>query len=190
MKINENPFKKKNLTDFSENYLSSPARDDPNTMLTPPYPITYNHITRDNGAPKTGVKMADARNINCYQVVPGIVYLLLEKVTNKNLKEVMTDSKARRTVDFIARYGYATRKLPFVTMHAACSEYGIKPQPYMNQCKGDEEAIPVAILLVTMYNACLAFQHERHTNLLILALERFDLGTQISTSSFVRTFSE
>jgi hypothetical protein len=114
----------------------------------------------------------------------------LKKITNKNLKEVMTDLKATRTVDFIVRYSYATRNLPFVTMHAACSEYNIKPHTYMNQCKGDEEAIPVAILLVTMYNACLAFQHERHTNLLILALEQFDLGTQISTSLFVRTFSE
>ncbi len=134
--------------------------------------------------------MADARNMNCYQVVPGIVYLLLEKNTNKNLKEVMTDLKATRTVNFIARYCYATRKLPFVTMHAACSKYNIKPHTYMNQCKGDEEAKSVAILLVTMYNACLAFQHKRHTNLLILALEQFDLGTQISTSSFVGTFSE
>jgi hypothetical protein len=142
------------------------------------------------GAPKTGLKMADAQNMNCYQVVPGIVYLLLEKITNKNLKEVMTDLKATLTVDFIVQYCYATRKLPFVTMHTACREYNIKPHIYMNQCKGDEEAIPVVILLVTMYNACLAFQHERHTNLLILALEQFDLGTQISNSSFVRTFSE
>ena len=74
-------------------------------------------------------------------------------------------------------------------MHAACSEYNIKPNTYMNQCKGDEETIPVMILLVTMYNVCLAFQHERHTNLLILALERFDLGTQISTSSYVHLVS-
>ncbi len=102
----------------------------------------------------------------------------------------MTDFKATRTVDFIVRYSYVTRKLPFVTMHAACSKYNIKPHTYMNQCEGDEEAIPVAILLVTMYNACMAFQHETHTNLLILALEQFDLGTQISTSLFVRTFSE
>ena len=118
-------------------FLSSPDRDNASIKLTPPYPITYNHITKDMGAPKTGVKMADVRNMNCYQVVPGIVYLLLEKITNKNLKEVMTDLKATRTGDIIVRYCYATRKLPFVTMHAACSKYNIKPHTYMNQCEGD-----------------------------------------------------
>ena len=78
-----NPFKKEILNNFLVKFLSLPDRDDASIKLTPPYPITYNHITRDMGAPKTGVKMADARNMNCYQVVPGIVYLLLEKLQTK-----------------------------------------------------------------------------------------------------------
>ncbi len=53
-----NPFKKEILYNFSVKFLSSPDRDDASIKLTPPYPITYNHITRDMGPPKTGVKMA------------------------------------------------------------------------------------------------------------------------------------
>jgi hypothetical protein len=60
-------------------------------------------------------------------------------------------------------------------MHGACPEYGIKPKLYLNQCEGEDEAIPVTVLLVAMCNACYTFQRDSKKNLLFLALGRLDL---------------
>ncbi len=46
-----NPFKKEILNNFLVKFLSSPDRDNASIKLTPPYPITYNHITKDIRAP-------------------------------------------------------------------------------------------------------------------------------------------
>jgi hypothetical protein len=61
----------------------------------------------------------------------------------------------------------------------------------LNQCEGEDEAIPVTVLLVAMYNACYAFQRDSRKNLLLLALRRLDLhGEAIADKSFIATLSE
>jgi hypothetical protein len=76
-------------------------------------------------------------------------------------------------------------------MHMASTEYNIRCQNYLNNCKGDDEAIPVTVMLVSMYNACYAFQNDNRKNLLILALQRLDHGGgAISDNAFIHTFSE
>jgi hypothetical protein len=76
-------------------------------------------------------------------------------------------------------------------MHGACTEYGIKPKLYLNQCEGEGEAIPVTVLLVAMYNACYAFQRDSRKNLLLLALGRLDLyWGAIADKALTATLSE
>ncbi len=75
-------------------------------------------------------------------------------------------------------------------MHGACTEYGIKPKLYLNQCEGEDKAIPVTVLLVAMYNACYAFQRDSRKKLLLLALGRLDLhGGAITDKSLIATLS-
>jgi hypothetical protein len=75
--------------------------------------------------------------------------------------------------------------------HGSCTEYGIKPKLYLNQCEGEDEAIPVTVLLVAMYNACYTFQRDDGKNLLLLALGRLDLhGGTIADKSLIATLSE
>jgi hypothetical protein len=62
---------------------------------------------------------------------------------------------------------------------------------YLIQCEGEDEAIPVTVLLVSMYNACYAFQRDSRKNLLLLALGRLDLhGGAIADKSLIATLSE
>jgi hypothetical protein len=76
-------------------------------------------------------------------------------------------------------------------MHKACTEYGIKPTLYLNQCEGEGEAIPVIVLLVAMYNACYAFQRDSRKILQLLALRRLDLhGGAIADKSLIATLSK
>ncbi len=66
----------------------------------------------------------------------------------------------------------------------------IKPQLYLNQCEGEDEAIPVTVLLVAMYTACYTFQKDNRKNLLLLALKRLDLhGGAIANKSLFATLS-
>jgi hypothetical protein len=76
-------------------------------------------------------------------------------------------------------------------MHVACTEYNIRCRNYLNNFKGDDEAIPVTVMLVFMYDACYAFQNDNRKNLLNLSLQRLDHGRgTISDKVFARTFSE
>jgi hypothetical protein len=50
--------------------------------------------------------------------------------------------------------------------------------------------IPVTLFLVVLYNACFMFQDANDTNLLIMALDTFDLGANVGQEKFITTFSE
>jgi hypothetical protein len=63
----------------------------------------------------------------------------------------------------------------------------------MNMCQGNDEAIPVTVLLVGMYNACYTYHgcvtntdsKDRRMNLLILALRVLDQGGSMSDKSII-----
>jgi hypothetical protein len=61
---------------------------------------------------------------------------------------------------------------------------------YVNASTGDNQVIPVTLFLVLLYNACFMFQENKDTNLLIRALDTFDLGADVGPDKFVTTFSE
>jgi hypothetical protein len=61
---------------------------------------------------------------------------------------------------------------------------------YVNGCGGKEQIIPVTIFLVMLYNACFMYQSDNRSNLLITALDTFDLGASINHEKFMNTLSE
>jgi hypothetical protein len=132
--------------------------------MTPPFLILFKHITRDLGPTSTQKKLIDVCNMNAYQIIPGIMYTLLARLCGVVQSTILNESAAINAINFVARYCYATRAQPFNTMHGACTEYGIKPKLYLNQCEGENEAIPVTVLLVSMFNACYTFQRDSRKN--------------------------
>jgi hypothetical protein len=50
--------------------------------------------------------------------------------------------------------------------------------------------IPVTIFIVMLYNACFPYQEDKSYNLLISALDRFDMGSSGDDDTFMNTFSE
>ena len=61
---------------------------------------------------------------------------------------------------------------------------------YINGCTGKEQIIPVAMFLVMLYNACFMYQSNKKSNLLISALDTFDLGASVDHEKFMNTLSE
>ncbi len=61
---------------------------------------------------------------------------------------------------------------------------------YLNTCKGTYQVIPVAVFIMTLYNACFMFQKDKMDNLLIKALERFDMTPNVDDHAFFKTMSE
>jgi hypothetical protein len=96
--------------------------------------------------------------MNAYQIIPGIMYTLLASLKGVLHKSILNQRDLKRAIDYVSRYCYATRSAPFNTMHAACTEYNIEFRTYLNSCEGDDKAIPVTVMLVSMYNACYTFQ--------------------------------
>jgi hypothetical protein len=96
-----------------------------------------------------------------------------------------------KLINFIARYGNYTRRTPYVTIHAAYSRYIEMQDPkYLNACTENNQVIPVTLFLVVLYNACFMFQENNDNNLLIKALDTFDLGADVGADKFIPIFSE
>ncbi len=55
---------------------------------------------------------------------------------------------------------------------------------------GYDQVVPVTIFLVTMYNACMLYQNDKTTNLLIPTLQRFDMIGKVTDNTFIDTMSE
>ncbi len=61
---------------------------------------------------------------------------------------------------------------------------------YLNMCKGTYQVIPVAVFIMTLYNACFMFQTYKTDNMLIKALERFDMTPNVDDNTFFKTMSK
>ena len=76
------------------------------------------------------------------------------------------------------------RKGPYVTIHGAYSGYINMNATYINGCISKEQIIPVTMFLVVLYNACFMYQKDNNSNLLIAALDTFDLGPKVDHEIF------
>jgi len=94
-------------------------------------------------------------------------------------------------INYIARYGPYTRLKPFVKLHGAFSNYiEMTEVSYINECTGEFQIIHVTMFLVTLYNECWMFQRKKGSNMLIFALDTFDLGDDVEHEKFMKTLSE
>jgi hypothetical protein len=90
-------------------------------------------------------------------------------------------------INFICRYAFLTRAYNQNSTHPAVAEYlpEVKAE-YLNTCKGTYQVIPVAVFIMTLYNACFMFQKDKMDNLLIKGLERFDMMPNVDDNAFFK----
>ena len=182
----QNPFNEDNPEVF--NLVNSTGNE-----ARPPYRITLRSITQCLCEEKNCRNMS-RKQINFYQIIPGIMYELISRLSGQVRSHVINEDSAVKAINFIPRYCYAIRTSPFNEMHPPCIHYNIKYNKYLNMCQGNDEAIPVSVLLVSMYNACYTFQgcidkSDNRNNLLILALRGLDQFGAMSKKTMIRTMS-
>ena len=106
---------------------------------------------------------------------------------------MIRDSTNTAIINFICRYGYATKPLNQNAIHGAVTTY--LPEltseiAYLNGCKGVYQVIPVAVFLMTLYNACFMFQTDKSVNMMIDTLQRFDLTPNLDNTTLLGTLSK
>jgi hypothetical protein len=82
------------------------------------------------------------------------------------------------------------KKTPYLKIHEAYSKYVDMTATYINGYTGKEQIIPVTMFLVMLYNACFMYQSNKRSNLLITALDTFNLGASVDHEKFMNTLSE
>ncbi len=61
---------------------------------------------------------------------------------------------------------------------------------YINGCAGKEQIVPITMFFLMLYNACFMYQKDKKSNLLVSALDTFDLGASVDHENFMNTLSE
>jgi hypothetical protein len=82
------------------------------------------------------------------------------------------------------------QETPYLKIHGAYSKYVAMMATYINGCTGKKQIIPVLMFLVMLYNACFMYQSDKRSNLLITALDTFNLGANVDHEKFMNTLSE
>ncbi len=82
------------------------------------------------------------------------------------------------------------RKAPYLKIHGAYSKYVEMTAQYVNGSTGEVQIIPVMMFLVMLYNACIMYQSDKKSNMLITALDTIDLGANVNHELFMNTLSE
>ena len=186
------PFNLTAKKDFIKT-ISFPCMDSSKeTTMMPPYGITFDSVTTDVGPIETGgIRKVDARHYSAYLLIPVLVYRMSAKIKNIRMNKLYRNGPEVGMINYIARYGPYTRLKPFVKLHGAFSKYvEMMEKMHINECTGEFQIIPVTMFLVTLYNACFMFQRKRESNILITALDTFDLGDAVEHEKFMKTLSE
>ncbi len=79
-----------------------------------------------------------------------------------------------------------------ITIHGAYTQYTtLNPTKYIQGCLDNvNQIIPVTLFLVMIYNPCFTYQDDKTENLLIRALDRFDLGSTVNDDTFMNSFGK
>ena len=120
----------------------------------------------------------DPRHNNAFDLLPRLIIILHAKETNKLISKKAQKHLNTAMVNFVCRYGYGTREYNQNSLHAAALTYLpdiYTDNSYLNNCKGIYQVMPVAVFLITCYNAGFMFQIDKTDNLMIETLERLDL---------------
>jgi hypothetical protein len=124
-------------------------------------------------------------------MLPSIVTILHAKIKNEIPSKIVADATNKNMINFICRYAFLTRAYNQNSTHPAVAEYlpEVKAE-YLNMCKGTYQVIPVAVFIMTLYNACFMFQTDKTDNMLIKALEWFDMTPNVDDNTFFKTMSK
>ncbi len=93
-------------------------------------------------------------------------------------------------INFITRFENYMQKSPYLKIHGAYSKYTNMMATYINGCTGEVQIIPITMFLVMVYNACFLYQSNKKSNLLISALDTFNLGASVDHEKFMNKLSE
>ena len=94
-------------------------------------------------------------------------------------------------INFTCRYAFLAKAYNQNSTHSSVVDYLPEVNAeFLNMCKGTYSVIPVAVFIMTLYNACFMFQQDKTENMMIKALERFDLTPNIDDNAFFKTMSE
>jgi hypothetical protein len=83
-------------------------------------------------------------------------------------------------INFITQFGNYMQKTPYLKIHEVYGKFVNMTATYINGCGGKEQIIPVTMFLVMLYNACFMYQSDKRSNLLITALDIFDLEASVN----------
>jgi hypothetical protein len=158
---------------------------------SPPYGVFYESMTVTVGKIEKGRRWVDQRHLNGYDMIPIIVTILHAKKKNDIIPNVVSDDLNHQMKYYICRYIYATKLHNQNTLHPAVEMY--LPEvtgEYLNACTGKYQVIPVSVFLMTLYNACFMFQQDKTDNMLIEALECFNLTQNLDDETFFTTLSK
>ncbi len=109
------------------------------------------------------------------------------------MSSMIGDSTNKAIINFICRYGYATKPYNQNAVHGAittCLPEVTSNMIHLNNCKGVYQVIPVTVFLMTLYNACFMFQTGKSVNMMIETLQRFDLIPNLDNTSLLGTLSK
>ncbi len=92
-------------------------------------------------------------------------------------------------IQFLLCFGYATRKGQTMMLHVKNTHYchGINETKFLQGCLGYYCIIPVTLFLTTLFNTCMTYQEDKTTNLLISALNHFNIGATVHDEIFMNT---
>ncbi len=82
------------------------------------------------------------------------------------------------------------QKAPHLKIHGANSKYIDTTATYINGCTGKVQIIPVTMFLIMLYNACFMYESDKKSNMLITALDTFNLGANVDHDKLMNTLSE
>ncbi len=105
-------------------------------------------------------------------MLPSVITIVHAKTKKEIPSKIVSNPTNKKMINFTCRYAFLTRAYNQNSTHTAVAEYlpEVKAE-YLNTCKGTYQLIPVAVFIMTLYNACFMFQKDKMDNLLIKALE-------------------
>jgi hypothetical protein len=165
--------------------------------VRPPFGLHLQNYTEDYPAEtkqNKKLKYLDAPHMNAFLLIPPIATILNAKLQNKPLRNMVNDDKNAKLISYMCRYQFRTKAVTTNKVHPVLMYYKanaeFKTTFFINNLSGNDRCVPVTIFLVSMYNACMLFQDDKTTNLLIPTLQRFDMIGKLSDESFIETMSE
>jgi hypothetical protein len=180
---------------LSMRYLHRQGRKKTKQSTPPCHLLSFDALTEViHYDKKEKTRSIDPSHVNAYIVVPIFVHCITTKIKSLNIYNLAERDTGLELniIKFLSRYGCGTRKYPSAQLHVAIKHYcsNVADTKYIQGLDGDYCFIPVTLFLVTLYNVSFTFDTDKSKNLLVSALERFDLSSTDGDDVFLNTLSK